>query len=163
MTHVMVLSAKVRRNERLWQTLDIGNVFGPTLASRFHRNFNLRNNTTKKIAFFLIWKINCSALHYSKFGSKSLKWSIMGTSTLDIDFMHIVECTWRNVLSMFSSKIFSQWSISPLLNCFYFWLLIQAYSLDSIFITECPWRNVLSLFSFRDLLDLLLDVGHLPK
>ena len=31
MTHVLVLSAKVRRNEKLiWQSLDIGNMFGPT-------------------------------------------------------------------------------------------------------------------------------------
>ena len=29
MTHVLVWSVKVRRNERVWQTLDIGNMFGP--------------------------------------------------------------------------------------------------------------------------------------
>ena len=29
MTHVLGLSAKVRRNEQLWQTLDICNIFGP--------------------------------------------------------------------------------------------------------------------------------------
>ena len=32
MTHVLVLSAKGRRNEWLWQTLDIGNMFGPTFG-----------------------------------------------------------------------------------------------------------------------------------
>ena len=32
MTHVMVLSAKVRRNEQLWQTLNITNVFGSTFG-----------------------------------------------------------------------------------------------------------------------------------
>ena len=31
-------------NERLWQTLDIGNMFVPTLASKIHNNFNIRNN-----------------------------------------------------------------------------------------------------------------------
>jgi hypothetical protein len=29
MTHVLVMSAKVRRSERLWHTLDNGNMFGP--------------------------------------------------------------------------------------------------------------------------------------
>ena len=33
MTHVMVLSAKVRRKGRLWYTLDIDNMFGPTFNS----------------------------------------------------------------------------------------------------------------------------------
>ena len=32
MTHVIVLSAKVRRNEWLWQILDIGNMFGSTYS-----------------------------------------------------------------------------------------------------------------------------------
>lgn len=30
MTHVMDFSAKVRRNEQLWQTLDIESMFEPT-------------------------------------------------------------------------------------------------------------------------------------
>ena len=34
MTHVLILSAKGRRNEWLWQTLDIGNMFGPTFDFR---------------------------------------------------------------------------------------------------------------------------------
>ena len=46
----LVLSAKARRNlsqnERLWQTLDIGNVFGPTIS-----NFNLWNKITKIVAY----------------------------------------------------------------------------------------------------------------
>ena len=29
---LMVLSAKVRRKEQLWHTLDIGNIFGPTFG-----------------------------------------------------------------------------------------------------------------------------------
>ena len=33
--HVMVLSAKVRRNERLWQTQDIDYMFGSTLGSKY--------------------------------------------------------------------------------------------------------------------------------
>ena len=32
MAHILVLATKVRRNERLWQTLDIGNMFGPTFG-----------------------------------------------------------------------------------------------------------------------------------
>ena len=35
MTHAMVLSAKVRTNERLWHTLDIGNMCGQLLALLF--------------------------------------------------------------------------------------------------------------------------------
>ena len=31
-THVLILSAKVRRNERLWYTLGIGNMFGPAFG-----------------------------------------------------------------------------------------------------------------------------------
>ena len=30
MTYIPAWSAKVRRNERLWQTLDIDNMLGPT-------------------------------------------------------------------------------------------------------------------------------------
>jgi hypothetical protein len=43
MTHVMVLSVKVRRSERLRQTLGNGNTF------KIHINFNSRNKITKKI------------------------------------------------------------------------------------------------------------------
>ena len=32
MTHVLVLSVEVRRNERSWLTLDIGNMLGPTFG-----------------------------------------------------------------------------------------------------------------------------------
>ena len=38
MIYVMALSAKVRRNERLWHILDIGNIFGPTFGFKFHNN-----------------------------------------------------------------------------------------------------------------------------
>ena len=41
MTHVLVLSAKVRRSEWLWQTLDIGNMFGLT--------FGFKNSLGNKI------------------------------------------------------------------------------------------------------------------
>jgi hypothetical protein len=34
MNGVVVLSAKVRRNELFWQTLDIGNTFKPTFGSK---------------------------------------------------------------------------------------------------------------------------------
>jgi hypothetical protein len=34
MIHVMVLSARVRRNEKVWQTRDIDNMFGSTFGSK---------------------------------------------------------------------------------------------------------------------------------
>ena len=37
MTHVLVLSAKVRRNEPLWHTLDIGIMFGSTFGFKDYR------------------------------------------------------------------------------------------------------------------------------
>ena len=43
MTHAKVLSAKVRRNERLWQTLDIGNMFGPNFGFKIPQKINSRN------------------------------------------------------------------------------------------------------------------------
>ncbi len=52
MTHVMSLSAKMRRNERLWQTLDIGNMFKPTFG---FKKSQLNNEITKK---------NSSPLHF---------------------------------------------------------------------------------------------------
>ena len=50
----MVLSANVTRNEWLWQTLDIGNMFGPSLASKIHNNFNFKIKITKKLTILLI-------------------------------------------------------------------------------------------------------------
>ena len=32
MTHIVALSGNVRRNEQLWHTIDIGNMFGPTFG-----------------------------------------------------------------------------------------------------------------------------------
>ena len=75
MTHVYRdLNAKVRRNEQLWQTLDIGDMFGP----KFHNNFNLRNTITEKnlvllISIFLHGEKTCTALYLSKSSAKSLK------------------------------------------------------------------------------------------
>jgi len=45
MTHVLVLSAEVRRDEH---TLNIGTMFGPTLTSKSHRNFNVKNEIKQK-------------------------------------------------------------------------------------------------------------------
>ena len=39
MTRVVVSSAKVRRNEWLWQTLDIGNMFGATFGFKNSQYF----------------------------------------------------------------------------------------------------------------------------
>jgi hypothetical protein len=39
-TSVLVLRVKVRRNEPLWQTLDIGNMFGPTFDFKIHNIVN---------------------------------------------------------------------------------------------------------------------------
>lgn len=52
-TYVLVLSAKVRRNELLnewlWHTLDIGNMFGPTFGfiKVIITQVTLRNKVTK--------------------------------------------------------------------------------------------------------------------
>ena len=51
MKHALVLSVKVRRNERLkwlWQTLDIYTMFGQLLASKTHMIFNLKNEITEE-------------------------------------------------------------------------------------------------------------------
>ena len=39
MTHVLVLSVKVRRNKRLWRTLGIGDMFGLTFGFKNSRYF----------------------------------------------------------------------------------------------------------------------------
>ena len=54
MTQVLVLSAKERRNERLWRILNIGNMFKPTMGSKIQRIINLRIKITKKIVVLLI-------------------------------------------------------------------------------------------------------------
>ena len=54
MTHVMILSAKVSRNERLWHTIDIGSMFEPTFGFKFHNHFKLKNKITKKFVVLLI-------------------------------------------------------------------------------------------------------------
>ena len=57
MIHVMVLSAKVRRNEKLRLTLDISVIFGSIFGFNIHNLFNLRNETTDKIAIHFISNI----------------------------------------------------------------------------------------------------------
>ena len=42
MTHAMVLSAKVRRNEQLWHTLDIGGMCGPTFGFKNSKYFQIK-------------------------------------------------------------------------------------------------------------------------
>ena len=86
MTHVLVLSAKVRRNEWLWHTLDIVVCSGELLAWKIQKDFNLRNKITEKfavlmISIFLHMK-NLHHLYFSKSGAKSLKWTVTGASTL---------------------------------------------------------------------------------
>ena len=49
-THALVLSANVRRNEWLWQILDIGNVFGSTFSFKIPSFFNVRNEITENFA-----------------------------------------------------------------------------------------------------------------
>ena len=51
MTHILVLSEE---GCALWQTLDIGHMFGQLLASKFHNNFNLSNKITEKFTILLI-------------------------------------------------------------------------------------------------------------
>jgi hypothetical protein len=54
----LVLSAKVKKNlsqnERLWQTQDMNNVFGPTFDFKIHNDLNVRNRTTKCFATLMI-------------------------------------------------------------------------------------------------------------
>ena len=42
MTHVLVLSVEVRRNERLWRTLNIGNMFGPNFGFKNSQSFQFK-------------------------------------------------------------------------------------------------------------------------
>ena len=74
MTHVLVLSAKLRRNERLWQTMDIGNMLGPTFD---FKHFHLRNKITNKIAVLMIFiflhnEKNCTSLYFYMFATNLL-------------------------------------------------------------------------------------------
>ena len=39
MTQVLILSAKVRRNEQLWHILDIGRMFGPNFGFKNLQRF----------------------------------------------------------------------------------------------------------------------------
>ena len=49
MTHVLVLSAKVRTNERLWQTLDIGNMFGHAFGLKNSKGLHSKEQDYRKI------------------------------------------------------------------------------------------------------------------
>ena len=87
MTHVMLMSAKVRRKEWLWETIDIRYVFGPTFCFNIHNHFILRNETTKKIAIFLNFYLATRdkfalTLCFFRYGAWSLRWSVMDASTL---------------------------------------------------------------------------------
>ena len=55
---------------------------GEILTSKFHSNFNLRNKNTKKFAILRTWKEICNALYFSIYSIESLKWSVVGVSTL---------------------------------------------------------------------------------
>jgi hypothetical protein len=54
MTHVFGLCIKIRRNERLWQTLDTRNMVGSNFGFKIHGDFSLKNSSTQKFAVFLI-------------------------------------------------------------------------------------------------------------
>ena len=61
-------------------------MFKSTLISNFHNNFNLGNKTTEnftilRISIFL-HKKNYITLCFSRPSEESLKWSVMGASTL---------------------------------------------------------------------------------
>ena len=94
MTHVLGSSAEARRNEWLkWTVLANSRrwqcVWSLLLASKVHNNFNLRNMVT--VFYFSLsssWFLAsytgkiCTALHFARYGTKSLKWPVMGASTL---------------------------------------------------------------------------------
>ena len=42
-------------NERLWWTLDTGNMFGPTVGFKIHTNFNLKNKMIKICTILMIF------------------------------------------------------------------------------------------------------------
>jgi hypothetical protein len=77
MAHVLVSSAKVRRIEQSWQTLDIGNMLRPTLDFNYSQQFQFEGKKiTKKItvllnSIFLEGEI-CTSIYFSKFDAKSL-------------------------------------------------------------------------------------------
>jgi hypothetical protein len=89
MTHVLILMAKVRRNEQFWQTLYIGNMFMPTFGFKIHNNYNWRNKITQNftilvISIFLHMKqIAPPYTSPNMIGAEPLKWSLMRTSTLE--------------------------------------------------------------------------------
>ena len=85
---------QVRRNEWLWWTLDIGNICGPTLASKIHNSFNLKNRTTILIIpIFLHGKI-LHNLWFSRGDTKSLKWLVIDTCTLEYWRLGDVDRCW---------------------------------------------------------------------
>ena len=49
----LCLSAKVRRNERLWQIIVIGDMSKQLLASKIHNSFNFTNKISEKFAVIL--------------------------------------------------------------------------------------------------------------
>ena len=53
MTHVLVMNAKLMRNEQLWQTLDIGNMFGSTFGFKLHNDFAQHNKAVHLITHAL--------------------------------------------------------------------------------------------------------------
>ena len=55
MTHVLVLSAKVRRIEHLWQTLDIDNMFESTFGFKNSQEFHSKEKD---------YQIFCSPLDF---------------------------------------------------------------------------------------------------
>ena len=64
-----------------------GNMFKSAFGLKIHNTFKLRNRITENkfnpLDFYLPRRDNfCSTLYFSKFGTKSLKWLIMGTFTL---------------------------------------------------------------------------------
>ena len=89
MTHVMILSVKVRRNKRLKKEVmkDIGNMFGLPFGFKINGNFNLRNKLPRNLQSFsflssYMGKV-CTTLYFSKFGTKCLKWSVMDAYALN--------------------------------------------------------------------------------
>lgn len=83
MVHVLILIAKVRRNEWRWHTLDIGNVFDPTFGFKSSKFSSSRSKITKKLRsswYIYIGKF-CTTLFFSRFGEECLKWLLMDSSS----------------------------------------------------------------------------------
>ena len=77
MTYILILSAKLRRNERLEHTLDIGNMIMPTFGFKHSQKIQVKHqsysNICKPLDFYLPTREICTPFYFSRFGAEPLK------------------------------------------------------------------------------------------